>query len=33
MHRVQNLFSRRFNIRHGRTGSLWQSRYIIGARL
>jgi REP element-mobilizing transposase RayT len=27
MHRVQNLFSRRFNIRHGRTGSLWQSRY------
>ncbi len=27
MHRIQNLFSRRFNIRHGRTGSLWQSRY------
>lgn len=27
MHRVQNLFSRRFNRRHGRTGSLWQSRY------
>jgi REP element-mobilizing transposase RayT len=27
MHRVQNLFSRRFNKRHGRTGSLWQSRY------
>lgn len=27
MHRVQNLFSRRFNIRRGRTGSLWQSRY------
>jgi len=27
MHRVQNLFSRRFNKRHGRTGGLWQSRY------
>jgi putative transposase len=27
MHRIQNLFSRRFNTRHGRTGSLWQSRY------
>jgi REP element-mobilizing transposase RayT len=27
MHRIQNLFSRRFNKRHGRTGSLWQSRY------
>ena len=27
MHRVQNLYSRRFNKRHGRTGSLWQSRY------
>jgi len=27
MHRVQNLFSRRFNRRHGRTGGLWQSRY------
>lgn len=27
MHRIQNLFSRRFNIRHFRTGSLWQSRY------
>jgi len=27
MHRVQNLFSRRFNRRYGRTGSLWQSRY------
>lgn len=27
MHRMQNLFSRRFNIRHGRTGSLWQNRY------
>jgi putative transposase len=27
MHRVQNLFSRRYNIRYGRTGSLWQSRY------
>jgi REP element-mobilizing transposase RayT len=27
MHRVQNLFSRRFNKRHGRTGALWQSRY------
>jgi REP element-mobilizing transposase RayT len=27
MHRTQNLFSRRFNKRHGRTGSLWQSRY------
>jgi REP element-mobilizing transposase RayT len=27
MHRIQNLFSRRFNRRFGRTGSLWQSRY------
>jgi REP element-mobilizing transposase RayT len=27
MHRLQNLFSRRFNKRHGRTGGLWQSRY------
>ena len=27
MHRIQNLFSRRFNQRHGRTGGLWQSRY------
>ena len=27
IHRIQNLFSRRFNKRHGRTGSLWQSRY------
>jgi REP element-mobilizing transposase RayT len=27
MHRIQNLFSRRFNKRDGRTGSLWQSRY------
>jgi REP element-mobilizing transposase RayT len=27
MHRIQNLFSRRFNRRHGRTGGLWQSRY------
>lgn len=27
MHRIQNLFSRRFNKQHGRTGSLWQSRY------
>lgn len=27
MHRIQNQFSRRFNKRHGRTGSLWQSRY------
>ena len=27
MHRIQNLFSRRFNRRHGRTGCLWQSRY------
>ena len=27
MHRIQNLFSRRFNTRHGRTGSVWQSRY------
>lgn len=27
MHRIQNLFSRRFNNRHGRTGGLWQSRY------
>ena len=27
MHRVQNLYSRRFNKRHGRTGALWQSRY------
>ena len=27
MHRIQNLFSRRFNKRQGRTGSLWQSRY------
>jgi len=27
MHRIQNLFSRRYNKRHGRTGSLWQSRY------
>ena len=27
MHRVQNLFSRRFNKSHGRSGSLWQSRY------
>ncbi len=27
MHRVQNLFSRRFNKRYGRTGGLWQSRY------
>jgi len=27
MHRIQNLFSRRFNQRHGRTGSVWQSRY------
>jgi len=27
MHRIQNLFSRRFNKRHGRTGGLWQSRY------
>ena len=27
MHRIQNLFSRRFNKRHGRTGALWQSRY------
>jgi hypothetical protein len=24
---MQNLFSRRFNKRHGRTGGLWQSRY------
>lgn len=27
MHRIQNLFSRRFNKRHDRTGGLWQSRY------
>lgn len=27
MHSIQNLFSRRFNRRFGRTGSLWQSRY------
>jgi REP element-mobilizing transposase RayT len=27
MHRIQNLFSRRFNKRHGRTGGVWQSRY------
>ena len=27
MHRIQGLFSRRFNRRHGRTGGLWQSRY------
>ena len=27
MHRVQNVFSRRFNKRRGRTGALWQSRY------
>jgi REP element-mobilizing transposase RayT len=27
MHRIQNLYSRRFNKRHGRTGGLWQSRY------
>lgn len=27
MHRIQYLFSRRFNKRHGRTGGLWQSRY------
>jgi len=27
MHRVQNLFSTRFNKRLGRTGGLWQSRY------
>jgi putative transposase len=27
VHRIQNLFSRRFNKRHGRTGGLWQSRY------
>ena len=27
MHRIQNLYSRRFNKLHGRTGGLWQSRY------
>ena len=27
MHTIQNGFSRRFNRRNGRTGSLWQSRY------
>ena len=27
MHSIQNGFSRRFNRRFGRTGSLWQSRY------
>ena len=27
MHRLQNVFSRRFNRRTGRTGPLWQSRY------
>ena len=27
MHRVQNLYSRGFNKRYGRTGALWQSRY------
>lgn len=27
MHKVQNLYSRRFNRRHGRSGGLWQSRY------
>jgi REP element-mobilizing transposase RayT len=27
MHRIQNLFSRRFNKRQGRTGGVWQSRY------
>jgi putative transposase len=27
LHRVQHVFSRRFNARHDRTGPLWQSRY------
>jgi len=27
MHSIQNLFSRRYNRRFGRTGSLWQGRY------
>jgi len=27
MHGIQNRFSRGFNRRHGRTGSLWQGRY------
>ena len=27
LHHVQNIFSRGFNRRRGRTGSLWQSRY------
>jgi REP element-mobilizing transposase RayT len=27
MHSIQNLFSRQFNRRFGRTGSLWQGRY------
>jgi len=27
LHRIQNLFSRRYNARSGRTGPLWQSRY------
>ncbi len=27
LHHIQYTFSRGFNRRHGRTGSLWQSRY------
>jgi len=29
MHRIQNLFSRRFDQRHGRTGSIRQNRYKV----